>query len=315
MGASGMPVWISDADVRRVFSVADALPVVEGALRAQAVGAAANMPRGHVNAGPGVMLAHMSAALDEQGVFGFKTYSIVDGAYRFFVLLYSAETGALLAMVEAESLGRMRTGAASGVSAKYMAREDCAEVGILGSGFQADAQIEAICAVRPIRRVRVYSPNVERRSRFALRMADALGVDVRAAGSAREVVETADVLVTITNSATPVFDGDWLRSGVHVCAAGGANAYARELDDAAIERADVLVVDSVAQARVECGELLMPAARGAMAWERAVELREVVGGMKAGRRSADDVTVFKSLGMAIWDVAAAGAVYERVLAG
>ena len=305
------PLWITDADVERLLSVEEAAPVVEAVLKQQATGDATNMPRGHTIAGPGVMLAHMTAALHEQGVFGFKVYSIVDGVYRFFVLLYGVETGGLLAVLEANQLGRRRTGAASGVSAKYMAREDSVEVGILGSGFQAGAQLEAICGARPIERVRVYSRNAEHRSDFARRMSDALGIEVRAVGEPRDAVESADILVTITNSRTPVFSGEWLRPGTHICAVGGANEYVTELDDATIRRADIIAVDSIAQAKTECGELLMPASWGALLWERVSELWQVVGGEKAGRRSEDDITLFKSLGMAMWDVAAAKVVYDR----
>ena len=306
-------LWLTDGDVERLLTVEEAVPVVEAVLKQQAAGTATNLPRGHTIAGPGVMLAHMTAALHEQGVFGFKVYSIVDGAYRFFVLLYSVATGDLLAVIEANQLGRRRTGAASGVSAKYMSREDSAEVGILGSGFQAGAQLEAICSVRPIIKARVYSPNAERRSGFARGMADALGIDVQAADSPREVVKSADILVTITNSRTPVFDGEWLRAGTHICAVGGANEYVTELDDATIQRADFIAVDSITQAKIECGELLMPTSRGLILWEQVSELWQVVGGAKAGRRSAGDITLFKSLGMAMWDLAAAKVVYERYI--
>ena len=305
------PLWITDCDVERLLNVEEAVPVVEAVLKQQAAGAATNMPRGHTIAGPGLMLAHMTAALHEQGVFGFKTYSIVAGKYKFFVLLYSIETGDLLAVFEANQLGRRRTGAASGVSAKYMAREDSAEVGILGSGFQAGAQLEAICSVRPIERVRVYSRTPKNRNDFARRMTETLGIEVQATNEPRDVVESADILVTITNSPTPVFSGEWLRPGTHICAVGGANEYVTELDDATIQRADIIAVDSIAQAKVECGELLMPTSRGLLLWEQVSEFWQVVGGMKAGRRRDDDITLFKSLGMAMWDIAAAKVVYEK----
>ncbi len=306
-------LWLTDGDVERLLTVEEAVPVVEAVLKQQAAGTATNLPRGHTIAGPGVMMAHMTAALHEQGVFGFKVYSIVDGKYQFFVLLYSVATGDLLAVIEANQLGRRRTGAASGVSAKYMAREDSAEVGILGSGFQAGAQLEAICSVRPIERVRVYSRNPENRNGFARRMTETLSIEVVAADEPRAVVESADILVTISNSRTPVFDGEWLRAGTHICAVGGANEYVTELDDATIQRADFIAVDSIAQAKIECGELLMPASRGLILWEQVSELWQVVGGAKAGRRSAEDITLFKSLGMAMWDLAAAKVVYERYI--
>ena len=136
---------------------------------------------------------------------------------------------------------------------------------------------------------------------------------MRAAITPREVVESADILVTITNSRTPVFDGEWLRAGTHICAVGGANEYVTELDDATIQRADFIAVDSITQAKIECGELLMPASRGLILWEQVSELWQVVGGAKAGRRSAEDITLFKSLGMAMWDLAAAKVVYERYI--
>ena len=192
-----------------------------------------------------------------------------------------------------------------------MAREDSAEVGILGSGFQAGAQLEAICSVRPIERVRVYSRTPKNRNDFARRMTETLGIEVQATNEPRDVVESADILVTITNSPTPVFSGEWLRPGTHICAVGGANEYVTELDDATIQRADIIAVDSIAQAKIECGELLMPTSRGLLLWEQVSEFWQVVGGEKAGRRTADDITLFKSLGMAMWDLAAAKVVYEK----
>ena len=305
------PLWLTDSDVERLLSAEEAIPVVEASLKQQAAGVATNLPHTHTVAAPGVMLAHMQAALHEQGVFGFKVYSIASGVYRFYVLLYGIETGDLLAVIQANALGRMRTGAASAVSVRHMARADAGEIGILGSGFQASAQIEAICSVRPISKAQVYSPNPERRSAFAKRMSDTLGIEALASDTPRAVVESADILVTITNSQTPVFSGEWLRPGVHVCAVGGANEYVTELDDATIRRADIIVVDSVPQAKVECGELLMPASRGLILWEQISELHQVVDGMKPGRRRSDDITLFKSLGMAMWDIAAAKAVYDR----
>lgn len=306
------PLWITDADVERLLTVEEAVPVVEAVLKQQATSAATNMPRGHTIAGPGLMLAHMTAALHEQGVFGFKAYSIVDGNYQFFVLLYSMDTGDLLAVFQANQLGRRRTGAASGVGAKHMAREDSKEVGILGTGFQAGAQLEAICSVRPIERVRVYSRSPENRNTFAREISDTLGIEVRAVDEPQGVVESADILVTITNSPTPVFSGEWLKPGTHICAVGGANEYVTELDDTTIRRADFIAVDSIAQAKVECGELLMPTSRGVLLWEQVSELWQVVGGVKAGRRNEDEITLFKSLGMAMWDIAAAKVVYDKV---
>ena len=307
-------LWLSDADVERLLSVEDAIPVIEAALAQQAAGGVVNRPRAHDIASEGAFLAHMQAALYEQGVFGFKSYSAAGGVYRFFVALYSMETGLPLALMAANSLGRIRTGAASGVSARHMARRDASAVGILGSGYQAGAQLQAICAVRPIKAAYVFSPNADRRNEFARRMTAELGIETIAVDNPRQVVDAADILVTITNSREPVFGGEWLRHGMHICAVGGANEYATELDDDAIRRADIIAVDSIAQAKIECGELLMPASRGVILWEQLTELCQIVSGEKPGRRSPEDITLFKSLGMAMWDVAAAKAAYDSAIA-
>jgi alanine dehydrogenase len=304
---------LTDQDVDSLFSMEEAIPVVEDALRQQASGSAANCPRGHDIAGRGVYLAHMRAALYAQNVFGFKTYTVASGSVRFLVYLYDAGTGALLSILEASRLGQLRTGAATGVSVKHIAREDASAVGILGSGYQAGTQLEAVCKARSIFSASVYSPNPEHRRAFAERTSQQLGIEIKAADSPAEVVKGADILVTITASQTPVFDGDWLRPGTHIAAAGGANEYVRELDDATIQRVDILVVDDKAQARIECGELKMPASRGLILWEQVRELWQVVGGVIPGRRGPQDITLFKSLGMALWDVAAAKAVYDKAV--
>ena len=287
---------------------------VEESLLQQARGTAVNLPRGHSIAGPGVFLAYMQAVLHEQGVAGFKTYTASSQDYRFLVYLISAESGRLLAIIEANRLGQLRTGAATGISVKHMSRNGRQVVGILGSGFQAGTQLEALCQVRDVESALVYSRNSAHRSAFADKTSRELGLTVRAVDTARDVVDASDILVTITSSRTPVLEGSWLRPGMHVAAVGGANEYVTELDDDAILRPEILVVDSIAQAKMECGELLMPASRGLILWEQVRELWEVVGGTVPGRRGDDEVTLFKSLGMAIWDVAVAKAVYDKALA-
>jgi len=292
----------------------EALAAVEDSLLQQARGTAVNLPRGHDMSSPGVYIAHMQGVLHERGVVGFKVCTAAPQGYRFLVYLISMDTGQLLAIIEANRLGQLRTGAATGVSVKYMARTGSKVVGVLGSGFQAGTQLEAVCHVSDVGSAVVYSPSSPNRIAFAERMSNQLGIPVAAVDSAREVADAAEVLITITASRSPVFDGKWLRPGMHVAAVGGANEYVTELDDDAILRPEVLVVDSMAQARKECGELLMPASRGLILWEQVRELWEVVGGRIPGRIRDDEVTLFKSLGMAIWDVAVAKAVYDKAVA-
>ncbi len=292
----------------------ESISAVEDSLNQLALGNSANRPRGHDIAGPGAYLAHMQASAYDQGVSGFKTYTSASGGFRFFVYLFSTDTGQLLTVIEANRLGQLRTGAATGVSVRHMARSDSKTVGLLGTGFQATTQLEAVCRVRPIAGVRVYSPTAEHRVAFASRMTKILDVKVTPVETSREAVEAADILITVTASRTPVFDGKWLRPGTHLVAVGGANEYVRELDDECILRASALVVDDLAQAKMECGELLMPASRGLIMWEQVRELWQVVSGAVPGRRFDDDVTLFKSLGMALWDIAVAKVVYDKAVA-
>ena len=289
------------------------LLAVESSLRRQASGAALNQPRQRLTVGPDTHVNTMMASDSDLGVFGFKTYTAVGGVYRFFVFLSDSQTGDLVAIVEANRLGQLRTGAASGVAANFMARSDATTVAVLGSGFQARTQLEAVSMVRDIQRVTVYSPNPEHRGAYAAEMSEKLGIGVVAADSAHGAVKGADIVITITSSRTPVLEGAWLESGVCVLAAGGADPYVTELDDAAVRRADLIVVDDRAQSMIESGELMMPAARGLVQWGHMPELWQVVSGQTQGRGRPEDVTLFKSLGMALWDIATAKAVYDRAV--
>ena len=287
---------------------------MENSLRHRAAGRAANRPRERVVGGPDVQVNTMLAADYELGIHGFKTYTVASGVYRFFVYLYDSESGDLLAVIEANRMGQLRTGAATGVATRLMARADATDIGILGSGSQAPAQLEAVCQVRNIQRVRVHSATPANRERFATEMSQRLGVEVTPVGSSRQAVEGADIVVTITSSPKPVLEGAWLEPGMHVAAVGGADPYVRELDDEAVQRADLIVVDDLAQTKIEAGELMMPASRGLVLWEQMRELWQVVSGEVAGRNSDDDVTLFKSLGMALWDIDAAKVVYDKAVA-
>lgn len=292
-----------------------ALFAVESVLRRQADGSALNLPRQRLMAGPDTHVNTMMASDSELGVFGFKTYTYAGGVYRFFVFLSDNRTGDLLAIVEANRLGQLRTGAATGVATSFLARPDAAAVGVIGSGFQARTQLEAVSKVRDLTSAKVYSRNPDGRSAYASEMSEQLGMDVKPVESAHASVEGADIVITITTSRTPVLLGEWLEPGMHVNAVGGADPYVTELDDAAVQRADLIVVDDRAQARIESGELMMTAGRGLVLWEQMVELWEIVTGfsVKPARQHPEDVTLFKSLGMALWDIAVAKAAYDRAV--
>jgi len=253
----------------------------------------------------------MLASWPTRGYAGFKYYTTSRKGIRFWVHLFDITAGELVAVIQADRLGQRRTGAASGVATKYLARSDASTVGIVGTGWQAESQLEAICAVRPIRRIRCYGRDKAHREAFAKKMSSFLGVTVQTAGSAEEAIRDADVAVTATNAPQPVIHGDWLHAGCHINAIGSNRLETRELDDAAVRRCALVVTDSIEQAREESGDLVEPMKRGLITWDRIHEISDVVAGKVSGRTKADDITLFKSHGIAIEDVAVAALVYER----
>ncbi len=291
----------------------EAIAAIEKVTNDQYLGNAVNYPRTHNYAGAGRYIATMQAVAYSLGVFGFKTYTIVPGRQCYFVYLYSLETGSLLAILEANTLGQYRTGAATGVSVKYLSRENSSSVAIIGSGFQARTQLEAACKVRSLRSVKVFSPNRSNRSSFAEEMSRHLEINVRPVNSPSLALEASDIIITITSSNTPVFSNCDLEPGVHIAAVGGANPYVREIEVDVLKKADLIVADDVAQLKYESGEFLKPVHTGEILWEQIQELWEVVGGVNPGRTNADDVTIFKSLGMALWDIAIAKVVYDKAI--
>jgi ornithine cyclodeaminase/alanine dehydrogenase-like protein (mu-crystallin family) len=235
---------------------------------------------------------------------GYKAYG---GGARMKVFLYSTESGQLIGILDANRLGQMRTGAASGVATKYLARADASVVGLIGAGFQARSQLEAIVAQRSITDVRVYSRTAERREAFARDMA-AAPLSVTPVAAIEEAVRGADIVVTATSTREPVLAGALLEPGQHVNAIGANSLTRRELDEAAVARANVITVDSREQAAMECGDIVFAIDRGRAQWEQVHELAAVVAGYHPGRRSAAEITLFESQGLALEDVATAALV-------
>lgn len=309
-----MPIFLTEQDVTQLLTMSSALATVEAVLKRQASGAATNEPRRRVRAG-GATLHVMSGAIAGRGEFdgflGLKAYTVTRHGARFYVNLFDAESGELLALIEADKLGQMRTGAASGVATKYLAKSDAKTVGIYGAGWQARSQLAAVCAVRQIESVRVYSRTAEHREKFCAEMGAELGLSDIAPVDQPEAAAEAEIIITITSAREPVLQGAWLKPGAHVNAAGGNSILRRELDDETIKRAQLIAVDDLNQAKTEAGELIVAAEKGLLMWERVHELRHVVAGALPGRRNNDDITLFKSLGIAIEDVATAAVVYRK----
>jgi alanine dehydrogenase len=304
-----MALFLDEQQVTDLLTMEIALTAVEEALKQHGLGTAINNPRTRVRLPTG-QLHLMGAALPTRGVIGYKAYTAFRGKARFHVMLYSADTGELLAMLQADRLGQMRTGAASGVATKYMARSDAHSIGIFGTGWQARSQLEAVCAVRQIQRIKAFGRDAARRQTFCTEMSQQLGLPVEPAETPDAVVKGMDVVITSTSAREPLFDGNWLEPGAHINAIGSNALIRREIDDTTVRRSTLIVVDSKAQAHLECGDLLGPLERGLIHWEQVRELGDVVAGLIPGRRQDSEITLFESHGLAIWDLAAGMAVYD-----
>ena len=299
-----MPLFLSEADVAELLSPADAVEAIEACFRRLAAGKVENRPRYRLGLTGGA-LAVMAASDLELGYAGAKVYAGFREGAGFAVVLFRADAPELVAVLEADTLGRLRTGAASGVAARHLARGGASSLGVIGCGKQADTQVECIRAALPgLSRVVAYCRTADALRDFCERHG------AEAGESHRDAAE-CDVVVTVTTSPDPVLRGEWLREGALVCAVGANDGRKRELDNVVLERAAFVCCDSVEDARLESADLVEPVTTGVLDWLEVHELQEVVGGETSGRQLDDDIVVFKSNGLAAWDVAAAAAVVER----
>jgi len=302
-----MVLLLREADVRPLITVAEAIDLLDAAFRDWAAGGADNQPRRRVAGG--VVLATMSAALPTRGIVGFKAYTHHRHDARFWVQLFDASSGELVGIVEGDHLGRVRTGAASGLATRYLARPDARRLTIFGAGTQALTQVLAIASVRPLQEVRVLSRDPGRRERLLTDLA-ANGIRATAGGDPREAVEAADIITTITSAGSPLFPGAWLRPGQHLNVAGSNWPQRREVDGETVSRAGLVVADDASAARVEAGDLLLAEADGMLDWARVRSLPEVIAGT-AKRSDPQEITLFKSVGLALEDIALGATVLER----
>lgn len=303
-------LYITEDEVRRLVDMRAALDGVRGAFRALAEGTAENVARRRA-AAPGVLLHNMHAAAGYLGVAGAKVYATTRAAAIFHFLLYDAATGKLLAMIEADYLGRLRTGAASGVATELMARPDATTIGLFGTGRQARTQLEAVCAVRRLTRVDVFSRDADRCAAFADEMSRVLGVEVAPALRPDLAVTEKDIVITATSAKTPVFDGHLLEEGTHLNVVGSNFLNKAEIDVETVRRADVIVCDSIEACRLEAGDFIAAIEAGVTCYENMHDLSAIVAGTATGRAKPEDVTLFKSVGLAVEDVALGYEVLRR----
>jgi ornithine cyclodeaminase/alanine dehydrogenase-like protein (mu-crystallin family) len=299
-----VPVYLTEAEVGSLLTPADAVAAVEGSFLRLAAGDVENRPRERMRVEDGVF-AVMAAVDHELGLAGLKAYTWLPGGTPFVVVLFDTQSAELAAVIEADKLGQLRTGAASGVAAKYLARPGATSLGVIGCGWQARSQVACIREALPgIGRVVAHCRTPERLADFCAETSAEPGESPRDAAA-------CDVVVTVTTAKDPVLRGEWLRPGALVCAVGANEPRARELDNVVLELAAFVCCDSLEQARLESGDLIEPVEAGVLDWLEVHELQEVVAGELEGRQADDDVVLFKSNGLAAWDVAIGSVAIEK----
>jgi ornithine cyclodeaminase/alanine dehydrogenase-like protein (mu-crystallin family) len=254
------------------------------------------------------VLNTMIASDQDTGYFGLKAYTTVLGHGHMVVLLFRIDNGELEAIIATPKLGATRTGAATGVATNWLSRPNSKVLTIIGAGRQAEAQVEAVLSVRDLQQIRVVDKNSTRMDTFAQRLKSKYSIDIVTHGDVSQAVQGADIIVTVTTSADPILKGEWLEKGTHVNAVGSNRPTARELDGQVLKLADRIVTDSIEQAHIESGDLLLAINEGCIEWDDVIELSEVVGKRIEGRKTSESITVYKSLGIAAEDICTAAAV-------
>ena len=302
-------IYLTEADVERLLDIRVAIEVCDEAFRRWGAGEADNVPRVRAQV-PGIVLHTMSAAASYLGMVGWKCYTTTRKGARFHLGLANLD-GEMLALVEADRLGQLRTGATTGVAATAMALPAASEVGLFGAGWQAQTQLEAVVAARPIEVAYVYSRDERRRSDFAERMSARLGIDVRGVDRPQDAAADLPIVITATSSREPVFDGNDLAEGALVCAVGANWLSRAEIDSTVVRRADNIVCDSVKACQAEAGDFVEALEKGIFDWSRAVDLSDVLNGRATARNTRESITLFKSVGLALEDVALGAKLLER----
>jgi alanine dehydrogenase len=301
---------LSEADVKSVLTMPLALEAVEDSFRRLADGSAQLHSRQRLYIPGKSYLHYMGAADAASGYMGLKMYTSSREGLRFLVPLFQAETGDLVALMEGDYLGQMRTGAASGIATRLMSCAEAGKIGIIGTGLQGRTQLQAITSVRKIESVRAFSRSAEKREQFAKEMSEQLGLPVTAVASAEEAVRGSEIIVTSTTSTDPVLQGRWLEPGMHINAIGANFPQKHELDGEAVRRCDIIAADSREQSKIEAGDLIQMYGDDRRRWDAVEELASIVAGKIPGRSSPDQITLFKSNGIATEDIVVAGRIYE-----
>ncbi|MFB0936543.1 MAG: ornithine cyclodeaminase family protein [Propionivibrio sp.] len=299
-----MALFLNEDDVRQLLTMPLTIEAVEESHKELSLARAIDIPRQRTRL-PQTALHILQGALPGCDAIGYKAYTSNRSGIRFLVHVFSAASGVLRVVLEADYLGMMRTGAASGVATRWLARPDAEVLGVFGAGWQAEGNIEAVAAVRKLRKVKVFARNAERLAAFCAKMSDRLQIDVVPGSSPEDTVRGSDIVSTITTASSPLFDAAWLSPGTHINAAGSNSLIRREVGEDVLKVSHPIVVDSVETALKEAGDLLPALEKGRLSERQLVELGDVILGRHPGRSKPEDITLFESQGMAIQDISVA----------
>lgn len=301
---------LNEDEVKSLLTMDMAIEAVELAMRKMALEEAVNVPRSRCQTDH-AMLHVLPAAAKTLGVIGFKAYVTTRAGARFHVTIYDGKTGEMLAIMQADYLGQFRTGAASAVATKYLARKEASTVGIFGAGKQARTQLLGVSRVRKLTKAIVHSRTADKATTFANEMTAEIGLPVEVASKPEAAASGMDIVCTATTAREPILFGKWLSPGQHINVAGSNYLAKAEIDVDVVKRANLVAIDNKDQGRLEAGDLVAALDQGVLEWIDVTELGRVVAMRSTGRRSAEDITLFKSLGIGLEDIAVAIKVYHK----
>ena len=307
-------IYIDEATASKILNMDNALNLVEESFTTYAQGKSFNMTRQRMRIRKGAL--HMlPGAVPYKNVIGFKAYTSFRAGLIFKVHLYDAENGNPLAIVDANEIGRLRTGAATGIATKYMAKKESNTAFIFGGGFQAEAQLEAVYKTSNIKKAFVTTRKIENAQAFADKMSKSLGIEIIPTQNIKNDLPQADIIITITTAVKPLFEHTMLNpNGVHINGAGSNALIRAEVPEKTIEAAEVLAVDSKDVAAIECGDILPSLEKGRLHWNEIVELGEITAGFRKGRITENGITIFQSQGMGLQDIMCAEFIYRKAVA-
>lgn len=307
-----MVLLIREEDVHKLVTMDESVAAVEEAFRQLGRGEAFNNARTRIKLS-GEILHVLPAAIPQMDALGLKTYTAFRGGIRFVAVLYSAKTGELKALLQAQRIGALRTGGVAAAAIKLMAREDAKHGALFGAGVMGSAMLEGMVSARSFESIRVFDLDKERLATFCADWSDRLGVDITPASSSDEAIANADVIVTMTTAKDPVFDGKKLREGTTVIASGSNLLQKREVDSTVVRRARRIVVEAIDQSQLEAGDLFVPIDAGHLHWNQVHEISDLLLGHQPGRESDDEINLFKSVGLGLQDMAVAALAFDAAI--